>query len=103
MARAFSDSEAREIMLAAGFKPIVPYQKSSTPWKSKCVKCKKEVSPTLNNVKSKGVTCQYCAGNAVHIDDATKYIDRLGDSLFNTGTDKERTNVLSVSEKVSVS
>jgi integrase len=36
-------------------------------------------------------------------DDATKYIDRLGDSLFNSGTDKERTNVLSVSEKVSVS
>ena len=36
-------------------------------------------------------------------DDASKYIDRLGDSLFNTGTDKERTNVLSVSEKVSVS
>jgi len=35
-------------------------------------------------------------------DDANKYIDRLGDSLFNSGTDKERTNVLSVSEKVSV-
>lgn len=29
-------------------------------------------------------------------DDSAKYIDRLGDSLFNTGTDKERTNVLSV-------
>ncbi len=36
-------------------------------------------------------------------DDANKYIDRLGDSLFNSGTDKERTNVLPVSEKVSVS
>jgi integrase len=35
-------------------------------------------------------------------DDASKYIDRLGDSLFNTGTDKERTNVLSATEKVSV-
>jgi len=32
-------------------------------------------------------------------DDSTKYIDRLGDSLFNTGTDKERTNVLSVGLK----
>ncbi len=27
-------------------------------------------------------------------DDATKYIDRLGESLFNTGTDKERTNAV---------
>jgi integrase len=35
-------------------------------------------------------------------DDANKYIDRLGDSLFNTGTDKERTNVLSVTQKISV-
>jgi integrase len=32
-------------------------------------------------------------------DDSTKYIDRLGDSLFNTGTDKERTNILSVALK----
>lgn len=36
-------------------------------------------------------------------DDASKYIDRLGDSLFNSGTDKERTNVLSVTQKISVS
>ena len=35
-------------------------------------------------------------------DDANKYIDRLGDSLFNAGTDKERTNLLSVTQKISV-
>lgn len=35
-------------------------------------------------------------------DDANKYIDRLGDSLFNTGTDKERTNVLSATQKIRV-
>jgi integrase len=35
-------------------------------------------------------------------DDANKYIDRLGDSLFNTGTDKERTNIFSVTLKESV-
>ena len=34
-------------------------------------------------------------------DDASKYVDRLGDSLFNSGTDKERTNLLSVTQKVS--
>ena len=28
--------------------------------------------------------------------DASKYVDRLGDSLFGMGTDKERTNVLQV-------
>lgn len=29
-------------------------------------------------------------------DDSAKYVDRLGDSLFESGTDKERTNVLQV-------
>jgi hypothetical protein len=72
MARNISNDEARQIMLASGFKPLVPYVKSSSPWLSICLKCKKEVSPSLNNVKSKGVTCQYCSGNAVHIDDVMK-------------------------------
>jgi hypothetical protein len=72
MAKAILDSEARKIMLSAGFKPLVPYENSSIPWKSKCLKCKKEVSPTFNNVKSKGVSCPYCSGNAVHIDDVRK-------------------------------
>jgi integrase len=35
-------------------------------------------------------------------DDANKYMDRLGDSLFNSGTDKERTNVFPVTLKESV-
>jgi integrase len=35
-------------------------------------------------------------------DDAMKYIDRLGDSLFSSGTAKERPKVISVSEKLSV-
>jgi integrase len=35
-------------------------------------------------------------------DDAMKYIDRLGDSLFTSGTAKERPKVISVSEKLSV-
>jgi hypothetical protein len=74
MAKRISDSEARKVMLAAGFKPLTPYEKSSSPWKSRCLKCKKAVSPSLNNVKSKGVACPFCAGNSVHIDDVMKII-----------------------------
>lgn len=74
VARGISDADARKVMLAAGFKPLVPYEKSSTPWKSRCLKCKKEVSPSFNSVKTKGVTCKFCSGNAVHIDDALKII-----------------------------
>ena len=35
-------------------------------------------------------------------DDASKYIDRLGDSLFGEGPDKERTNVLSATQKIRI-
>jgi len=35
-------------------------------------------------------------------DDANKYIDRLGDSLFNSGTDKERTKVIPATLRESV-
>jgi hypothetical protein len=37
----------------------------------------------------------------LYADDAALYLDRLGDSVFNTGTDKERTNVFTVTQKVS--
>jgi len=35
-------------------------------------------------------------------DDAMTYMDRLGDSLFYTGTDKERTNIFPATLKESV-
>jgi hypothetical protein len=76
MAKRLTDSEARKIMVAAGFKPQVPFRSSSTPWLSICVKCKREVSPNLNSVKSKGTGCRFCSGNAVHPDDALKVMEK---------------------------
>lgn len=77
MARGYTDKEARQIMRAAGFRPIVPYTSSSTPWRSICMKCKKEVSPTFNNVKSKGVKCVFCTGNAVDLKDVHTLVKKL--------------------------
>ena len=37
----------------------------------------------------------------LYADDAALYLDRLGDSVFDTGTDIERTNVFTVTQKVS--
>ncbi|MSX83930.1 MAG: hypothetical protein F2753_02260 [Actinobacteria bacterium] len=71
MAR-LSESEARKIMRAAGLKPLEPYEDSKTPWLSKCMKCKHEVSPNLNNVKKTKTACKYCSGNATHPEDAIK-------------------------------
>ena len=74
MAERMTDSQARKIMIDAGFRPLVPYESSSTPWISKCLKCEREVSPNFNSVRSKGTGCAYCSGNAVHPDDALKML-----------------------------
>lgn len=76
MARRFTDSEARKIMIEAGLKPLVPFTSSSTPWNSKCIKCRREVKPTLNNVYSKGARCTFCSGNKVHLEDALKIMKK---------------------------
>lgn len=72
MGKRYTEAEAKDIMVLAGFLPLVPFVSSSNPWLSLCKTCNREVSPTLNNVKSKGVKCMYCSGNAVHIDDVMK-------------------------------
>ena len=64
------------MMLAANLHPLEPYKSSSTPWISECLRCKKTVKPSFNNVKSKGGACPYCAGNAVHIDDVTEILEK---------------------------
>ena len=35
-------------------------------------------------------------------DESVTYVDRLGDSIFNAGTAKERPNVVSATQKISV-
>ena len=76
MAKRLTDSEARRIMIDAGLNPQVPFESSSLPWISKCLKCNREVSPNFNSVKSKGTGCAFCSGNAVHPDDALKVMEK---------------------------
>ena len=65
------ETEARKVMLAAGLEPLEPYVLSSTPWKSKCKKCKKIVSPTYSAIQQ-GATCVYCSGLKIDEDEAVK-------------------------------
>lgn len=51
---------AIKLMKIAGLKPIAPFVNSHTPWKSKCLKCKSIVTPTLANVKRYGAGCWNC-------------------------------------------
>jgi hypothetical protein len=67
-----SESEAITIMESAGLIPLEPYTNSNTPWKARCKKCKKTVSPRFSLVKSKGSGCAFCAETRVDPIDAVK-------------------------------
>jgi hypothetical protein len=79
MAKRLSETEAREIMIQAGAEPLIPFPGTSKPWLSKCMKCGKEISPTLGNIKHNGTKpCAYCSKKKVHPDDAVKLMRDAG-------------------------
>ena len=57
-----SEIEARRVMKQAGFNPLEPYKSGDTPWKSICLKCKREVSPRFRQVRDRGYGCKFCSG-----------------------------------------
>lgn len=69
MKRRTDATEAEAVMREAGLEPLEAYPGSSKPWRSRCMVCGHEVTPTLTNVR-KGHGCGYCANVAVDPDDA---------------------------------
>jgi recombinational DNA repair protein (RecF pathway) len=66
-------------MIKAGAEPLVPFPGTSKPWKCRCLKCKKEITPTLGNIKNNGTKpCAYCSKKKVHPDDAVKLMRDAG-------------------------
>lgn len=70
--------QARSLFLKNNLEPLEPYVDTVTPWHSKCLKCKKNVSPNYNKVRLRGHQCGYCAGNNVDSNDALKLMKRMG-------------------------
>ena len=62
MVRKLDSAKATQRMLDARIKPLVPYINSKTNWKSRCLKCKKLISPRLSDV-TQGKGCGHCAGS----------------------------------------
>ncbi len=56
--------EAARIIRAAGFEPLAPYPGANEPWRSHCLTCGRETSPSLVAVRQGG-GFRYCAGRAV--------------------------------------
>jgi hypothetical protein len=48
---------------AVGLEPLEPYVKVMTPWRSRCQRCGREVSPLLNNIRKGQGSCGWCVGS----------------------------------------
>ena len=56
--------EAVSLFLANGVQPLEAFQTSKKPWRSKCLKCGRDVQPSYSNVKNGHSACKFCAGLA---------------------------------------
>ena len=93
------ESAAVAIMFKADIKPLEPYVNMNSPWKCRCLICKRIITPSLANVKSGHKGCVYCApaglgmhknsyvylitnrelnAHKVGIGNVKKHMDRLG-------------------------
>ena len=70
MGKKVDSKVAEKIMLKVGLKPLEPYRGANFKWQSKCLKCKKIVSPSFATVNFRKSGCKFCAGTAVDPIDA---------------------------------
>ena len=78
MATPITAKAANKLFLSNSLKPMEPYVNSQKPWKSRCLKCGKTVSPNYAKVKARGHQCGYCAGTKVDAADAIALVKENG-------------------------
>lgn len=77
--RRSNEQEAIDFMKKSGALPLEPYPGSKKPWLCRCMKCKKEITPSFGNVKSNGTNpCAYCSKKKIHPDDAIALMKKAG-------------------------
>ena len=57
---------AVQALLEKGIQPLEPFKTSHSKWKSKCLRCEKDVSPSYHDIKQGSGGCKYCAPNFVN-------------------------------------
>ena len=58
-------SVAVQLLLENNIQPLEPFTNSHSKWKSRCLRCNKEVSPSHHDIKQGSGGCKYCAPNYV--------------------------------------
>jgi recombinational DNA repair protein (RecF pathway) len=77
--RTYLDAEdAVKLMRKAKLEPLVPYPGSQKPWRCKCLRCGREVSPAYTTVQGGQKGCVYCGGKKVDPQDAFNFMVSKG-------------------------
>ncbi len=97
--RSFVDPEdAVQVMLKNQLQPLEPYTRSDGPWKCKCLKCGRTVTPAYVAVNGGQGGCKYCASRGIdYAAPAFVYLIThvgLGAHKVGIGNDKTRNNRL---------
>ncbi len=68
--RFIEPDEAVATMRFNNLEPLEPYKNTASPWKCRCLKCGKTVTPRHNSVQNGAGGCKYCAKVFVDAEDA---------------------------------
>lgn len=63
--KAVDPVDARELMEAAGLKPLEPYPGAGAPWRCECTKCHRIVLPRYGNIRAGWGGCAFCTNQKV--------------------------------------
>lgn len=75
----FIEPEAAVLLMKSrGLTPLTPYKNSGVNWKCICNKCKREVSPSYNQIQQGQGGCSYCARRKVDPKEAKKLMIDAG-------------------------
>ncbi len=53
------------LLTEKNIQPLEPFKNSHAKWKSRCLRCSKEISPSYHDIKQGSGGCKYCAPNFV--------------------------------------
>jgi hypothetical protein len=69
---------AVQTLLALEIQPLEPFKTSHSKWKSRCLRCGKEVSPSYHDIKYGSGGCKYCAPNFVNLQRINEVVKKAG-------------------------
>ncbi len=71
-------SVAVQTLLALDIQPLEPFKTSHSKWKSRCLRCENEISPSYHDIKQGSGGCKYCAPNFVNVTKINEVMKKAG-------------------------